>query len=1603
MSKLIASERRREWTGRRSTALLAGVAALLGLAGKGAAAPATFVVSGLTSTAPGGFVFDGTNLWVTDAQLGFCLLGSPPALAIKASNCVKPTPSAILGQPAYDPATKFAYVPDTTAGGGGIYRYTLGTSSINSVSTSQLNIAPSLGAQGPGAIALGSDGNLYVSNTANGSVVRVTPATGAVGAMTTTLSGKAARGLAMVGSQLWIADTDGILLVAGAVGCGNKCRPTLDTPLGIVGPVSIVKDNVFVYIGTPSGVFRHNPNTGVTDLYSNSSGIGATAVLFSDVAAVGTDNFGNLYLANDPSAGQDTGAATIYTLPAGSAPGGQGPIPSVPPTVPPKFIPGAISNPAASFFSGTVSAPTGGIFMGTHLWVVDSTLGFCKVAPELKPPALTGCAVLPAGVVPGPPAFNPKGSAVYIPDTTGAFGILKMVFNPKSETLSNVTNFVGNSALTGAALKSTAPTALTFGPDGQVYAAMAGSPNILRITLAPNGAPTKVRSIGLMNFPGTLGLAFHGTDLYDFEKTDASVIQNATLCLGTCTPLFVGVVFTLPSGIAADNNYVYIAEAAHVWRYDPAAATYSILADTGLLKGVSTPFSSIGSITMDTKGNVYAAETNQVWQISSGPQLLSVTPASAAPGAIVPVDITGSGLTGATLNMPAGITASSTVILDSTHITSTFTVGAAVPLETLLFNVTTPAGTSNNLSFSIDPSAPSISSITPNKGVQGDPSDTITIAGTNLTGVLLNTSPGITATVLSNTGTAITATFAIAANAQSGPGGVSVSTASSPPVTSGVLTFTINPPPPTLASITPPSASQGANPLAVTIAGANLTNGTMTVPAGITATGVAITATQITATFAIAATAPLGRANITVTTAGGTLLIPFTINPPPPHLITMSPSTGPEAGSVAVTLTGTNLTGSVLNGNLQAGITTTNVTIVGDTQINATFNIDLKATLGPQPIIVTTAAGASNALNFNVTLPPPPTLTTLSATSGVQGVSVPVTLTGTNFAGATVNAGPGITVANLTQISATQLTANFVIGTTAAVGPQNVTITTPGGTSTPALVFTIISASAPALSAISPNAGTQGAVVTVTLTGTNLAGASAIGAGPGITATLLTVTATQVTANFTIASNAVPASPGITITTAGGTSQINPLVTFTISVPPPPTLTSITPASGFRGASVPVTLTGTNLTAASAINAGTGITVSNRTVVSSTQVTATFTIAAGATIGNQNVTITTPGGTSAPAVFAIGAPPPPTVTGINPPAGTQGSSVPVTLTGTNLIASVIGAPAGITVSNPVIVNATTVTATFVIAAGAPTGPQTLTITTPGGSVPVTFTIIQAPPTLTNIAPPSGVQGASVPVVLTGTNLTGSIMNLPAGITVAAPVVVNANATTVTATFVIGAGATLGSQGVTITTPGGITGPVAFTVTPPVPTLTSITPNAGAAGTTVSVTLNGTNLSGGTLTILGAAGVTASNVVATPTQITATLTITSGAAQGARTVTVTTPVGGTSNTQTFTVLPPAPTILLLSSATAKHGATAGITVFGTNLASLAANPVTVLLNGVPADSSVVTITNVQSVSQLQMKFNWTFANTAPLSAAGNVYTVTVTTLSGTSNAASFTVN
>ncbi len=248
----------------------------------------------------------------------------------------------------------------------------------------------------------------------------------------------------------------------------------------------------------------------------------------------------------------------------------------------------------------------------------------------------------------------------------------------------------------------------------------------------------------------------------------------------------------------------------------------------------------------------------------------------------------------------------------------------------------------------------------------------------------------------------------------------------------------------------------------------------------------------------------------------------------------------------------------------------------------------------------------NHALVLSGTTPPPaPTVTMLAPTTGPAAGGTSVTITGTNFTGATsVKFGATATTA-FTISSATQITATTPSGTSATNAVDKFTYTGPPPP-------------APTVSAVAPSNGPAGGGTPVTITGTHLTGATAVNFGTTAAATFTVNSATQITAKSPAGTGTVD----VTVTTAGGTSAIVAADKFTFT--PSPTVSALAPNNGPTAGGTPVTITGANFTGATAVKFGTTA-ATTFTVNSATQIAAT----SPPGTGTVDVTVTGLGGTSA--------------------------------------------------------------------------------------------------------------------------------------------------------------------------------------------------------------------------------------------------------------------------------------------------------------------------------------------------------------------------------------
>ena len=551
---------------------------------------------------------------------------------------------------------------------------------------------------------------------------------------------------------------------------------------------------------------------------------------------------------------------------------------------------------------------------------------------------------------------------------------------------------------------------------------------------------------------------------------------------------------------------------------------------------------------------------------------------------------------------------------------------------------------------------------------------------------------------------------------------------------------------------------------------------------------------------------------------------------------------------------------------------------------------------------------------------PSPSITGATPTLGSVLNTTAITITGTNFIGATGVTVDGREATNVVVVNATTITATTPTGT---AGAKPIIVTTPSGSTTQSVSFTYIAV--PTITSVSPASGPLAAGTTITITGTNLTGATNVKVG-GVAATVLTNSATTITASTP---TGTAGAQSVAVTTIGGTATKASAFTYVAL----PTISSVSPPSGPLTAGTAITITGTNLTGAISVKVG-GVAATN---ISITATSITAKTPAG-TDGAKDVVVTTFGGmaTKSGAFTYIALP---TIASVSPASGPLAAGTTITITGTNLTGATnvkVGRVAATVLTN----SGTTITAST---PSGTAGAQSVEVTTIGGTATKAsaFTYV-ALPTITSVSPPSGPLTAGTSITIAGTNFVDGATTVKVG-GVAASNVLVVSSTSITALTPANA---VGAKDVVVTTAGGVaTKTAAFTYVA-LPTITTVAPISGpvAGGTTITIT--GTNLTGATSVKVGS--VAATILTNTATVITAT---TPAGTAGAQSVAVTT-IGGTATKASAFTYVALPTIASVSPTSGPLTAGTSITIAGTNLTGA-----TVTVGGVAATSVVATATSI----------------------------------------------
>lgn len=568
---------------------------------------------------------------------------------------------------------------------------------------------------------------------------------------------------------------------------------------------------------------------------------------------------------------------------------------------------------------------------------------------------------------------------------------------------------------------------------------------------------------------------------------------------------------------------------------------------------------------------------------------------------------------------------------------------------------------------------------------------------------------------------------------------------------------------------------------------------------------------------------------------------------------------------------------------------------------------------------------------------PPAAVAAVSPGAGTIGTTVPgVMVTGNGFthfsAGSLVSFGEGIAVSNLRNVSAGSLTVDLAIAADAVAGARTVTVATPynGDTETAVLAagFVVSATAERTLVSVASNAGAQGQTLDVAIVGSGThfqQGVTIASFGDGITINALSVQdQTHATANITISPTAVLGWRTVTLVTGGEFATLAPTGSsgpgFNV-VAGPAALVAVSPSSGAQGAApFAVTVTGSNThfqQGVTIVSFGAGIAVGEVQVASATQLTVSIAISAGTGTGPRTVTATT-GGEVAVLIdgFVVTAAPLPVIGTVDPTSGRQGESFTMTITGVNTTFNTdVPAPSlslgsNITVSDFVVVNDTTITATVSISALAFTGPRQGILSSGGTNHVFAFDVLPSNAAIQALEPASGPQGRTVSIALTGSGThwqqgtTQASFDIRPGCVIPVVTLVNVNRpTSAVVDVAIPENACVGPTVLRISTGGEVLTAV-FNVYAQTPSL-SLSPSTAMVGTALTVNVLGefSHFGGDTAVVIDGTGVAIQNFVASSTASgSATFVVSPDAPVGPRSVTLTTPLGdGAFETLTATFL------------------------------------------------------------------------------------------------------
>lgn len=336
----------------------------------------------------------------------------------------------------------------------------------------------------------------------------------------------------------------------------------------------------------------------------------------------------------------------------------------------------AVAAPGTGPILSGLTAPGNPLWIGTHMWSIDGSFGFCRVDvdPVTGAPSINGAtcdtqakspanAVVDPRPIPGWP--NTVDRYVYVADVSNkSIGPVRVVWQASSETILAGSGRILNSSLPAGSRNDS----VALGPDGDLYLGFKKAPAIVRISTPNQGTSipvlisqtsdarkgVAVGGLAFITFVDPLDGKTHG-DLYMAELGGAGVtaIQAADTCLlpgvtgaivqcGPATPTPIMSFF--PQALNTDGQgRLLISESpttgvaglpSTLLRFDPATDTQDVISSTHApLPDGTTQYKWISGVGLMPDGSLFVGD-DPTLGITLGTGRLWKIPAGAAPDAL---------------------------------------------------------------------------------------------------------------------------------------------------------------------------------------------------------------------------------------------------------------------------------------------------------------------------------------------------------------------------------------------------------------------------------------------------------------------------------------------------------------------------------------------------------------------------------------------------------------------------------------------------------------------------------------------------------------------------------------------------------------------------------------------------------------------------------------------------------------------------------------------------------------------------------------------------------------------------------------------------------